>query len=291
MVEECFKCGITDNKIRLFDAISGEGIKKICERCSMGENIPIIRRPTTFQLKEAERKQSVYEKLSGAAGVNPIKHKQRLSVDEERKRRLLEKQDTTLRDVVDRNYKIRQPINIQPRADLIENFHWILMRSRRKKKLTQSDLAREISESVNAIKMAEQGILPEDDHKLLNKLEAFLGIRLSKNKFPPEKLGLPEESTSIVTKEDFEKGVKFDPLTAKTITISDLQEMKKQDSELAFDNKELKKERFWKRTFGKKSKIEKEEEIGEIDLDELEVPESRKEDFSDEEMGNLIFRK
>ena len=96
-MEECFNCGAKIDKVRLFDAISDEGVVKICEKCSKEEHIPIIRRPTTFQLKEAERKQSFYEKATISLG----KRFEEKEAPEKRQ------QEVTLREIVDRNYKLQ----------------------------------------------------------------------------------------------------------------------------------------------------------------------------------------
>jgi len=218
---ECYKCGISGNEARLFDAITKEGIFKICNKCLGEEDIPVIRKPTTFQLKESEKPPTVYERLSRVAGISSEEHKEKFSRAHDEKKQLLEKQETTLREIVDRNYeeKIKDQKKEEAgqfqekpkRADLIDNFHWILMRARRRKKLTQEQLANEIAESKTAIEMAEKGILPEDDYRLVNKLEVFLGVRIIKPEARPEpakpKFGLDENTT-------------------KELTISDLKEMK-----------------------------------------------------------------
>jgi len=147
-MEECFKCGVSSVRARLFDAISDEGIVKICEKCSFEEHMPIIRRPTTFQLKESERKQTVYEKLSRAAGIKTPE-----ATDSSFSKL---KEEVTLREIVDRKYQENLPKESAPRPEMIDNFHWIIMRARRMKKLTQAQFAKEIGESEAAIKMAEQ---------------------------------------------------------------------------------------------------------------------------------------
>ena len=61
-MDECFKCGITADKTLLMDAISNEGIVKICRKCSFDEDLPIIRKPSVINLKEPEKKETVYSK-------------------------------------------------------------------------------------------------------------------------------------------------------------------------------------------------------------------------------------
>ena len=205
-MDECFNCGVPIGRVRLFDAISDEGLVKICEKCSQEEHIPIIKRPTTFQLKEADRKQSFYERASLSLGKSS-----------ERENPAKKEQEVTLREIVDRNYKQRVSKNVGPRPEMINNFHWIIMRARRMKKLTQAQLATQIAESEAAIKMAEQGILPEDDYKLVNKLENYLRIRIIRPEFVKE-----------VNPREIPRRLSFDMNEAKILTIDDLRRLKEE---------------------------------------------------------------
>ncbi len=198
-MEECFNCGSHLSRVRLFDAISDEGVVKICEKCSRDEHIPIIRRPTTFQLKEAERKQTFYEKASFS-----------LNKPFERETTEKKEQEVTLREIVDRNYEQKVSKDVGPRPEMVKNFHWIIMRARRMKKLTQVQLANQVAESESAIKMAEQGILPEDDYRLVNKLENYLGIKIIRPEFareinPPKRLSFEMDEARILTIDDLRR--------------------------------------------------------------------------------------
>ncbi len=251
MVEECFKCGISEEKVRLFDAISEKGIVKICKECSQLEDMPVINKPTTLQLKESEAKaqsKSVYERLSKMSGFDPKNYVVNNGG--------LPQQDVSLRDLVDKNFEREVKEKIEPREDLIHNFHWVIMRARRSKKLTREQLAREIAEAVSAVKMAEQGILPEDDYKLINKLEAFLGIKIRK-------------AEAIPQLEDKEKDLSFDPMATKTITISDLKKIKEEKNGGLFD---------------------KSEEVP-VPEEELEIEDEEEDRLSDEEFDDLIWKK
>jgi len=214
---ECSVCGISGEKVRLLDVISSKGIVKICEACSKAEDMPILRRPTTFQLKESEKKPpGIYDMLSS------VRRQKKESLEEFGKK--YEKTKTEqLKEIVDRNYEIVVSEEKKPRPNLVDNFHWIIMRTRRLKKLTQEQLAKEISESTAAIKMAEQGILPEDDYRLVNKLEGFLGINLVKDvskTTPPS----PEKSPAKI--------IRFDTKTMQNLTISDLKRIKEQTEKI-----------------------------------------------------------
>ena len=60
-MEKCVVCGVSGEKVRLFDAICDGRMECICERCSIIENVPIIKRPDAGQLKEAEKGSVVYK--------------------------------------------------------------------------------------------------------------------------------------------------------------------------------------------------------------------------------------
>ena len=210
---ECSVCGRSKEKVRLLDAISSEGIVKICEACSKEEDMPILRRPTTFQLKESEKRPEIYNMLSSA------REKKKESLEEPGKKYEKTKIEATLKEIVDKKYEMVVSKEKKPRPDLVDNFHWVLMRARRLKKLTQEQLAEEISESTAAIKMAEQGILPEDDYRLVNKLEGFLRINLIKGVSKTPEFS-PEKSPARI--------IKFDKKTMQNLTISDLKKMKEQ---------------------------------------------------------------
>tara|TARA_Y100000034_G_scaffold111629_1_gene144872 strand:- start:2246 stop:2917 length:672 start_codon:yes stop_codon:yes gene_type:complete len=217
-MDECYKCGALGERTLLFDAVSEDGIIKICRRCSSKEDIPIIKKPSNLKLKESEKNQTVYDRISKISGVN----KQNIF---EQKKELLKRQETNLKDIVDRNFIVNFKQEKESKDDLINNFHWIIMRARRAKKLTQAQLAEEIEESDVAIQMAEKGVLPEDNFRFINKLENFLGVRL-----------LKEE---VAEKIKEQKKLEFDKDATRELTISDLQEMKeKRESEILGDVKE-----------------------------------------------------
>jgi len=249
-MDVCFYCGVEMNKVRLFDAISDEGVVKICEKCAREEHIPIIRRPTTFQLKEAERKQSFYEKALSSLGK---------SIERESPEK--KEQEITLREIVDRNYERKVPKSKEPRPEMIDNFHWVIMRARRMKKLTQAQLAKRIEESEAAIKMVEQGILPEDDYRLVNKLENFLKVRIIRPEFVSE-----------IKPSSIPRTLSFDINEAKILTIDDIRRMKEEKI------------------------TEEDEETEEFDLENEEIEEesislSDTGEISKEEMDRILFGK
>jgi ribosome-binding protein aMBF1 (putative translation factor) len=225
---ECYRCGVSDEKERLFNAISSKGVVKICKNCSNEEDLPIIQ---PADLNKPERVKSVYERLSAMAKLDPEKHRKVLLEKERQESMRKRRQDTTLKDVIDRNLEKKKP---QPRTDLVDNFHWVLMRMRRSKKLTQKQLAENIGEPESLVKSAEEGIILNNADTLVRKLESYLGVKIRKGDSPyslegPKyvKAGISEDPSKREAREKFEKEGNFDSKTTETLTIADLQEIKK----------------------------------------------------------------
>lgn len=208
----CSRCGISSDKTRLLDVISPEGIVKLCGNCAIAEGFPVIKKPTTSQLIEAEK--PAYYGRHYSLGSNTKETAKRIK---EFGKPVPGAENISLKELVDKNYKEKIKENKGPRTDLVDNFHWIIMRARRLKKLTQKELAKEISEAEAAIIMAEKGILPEDDYKLVKKLESYLGVNLIKN----------ETRKSLATqKEPPARILKIDPDSMKNLTIDDLRRIR-----------------------------------------------------------------
>ena len=211
-MDECFECGISGEKARLFDVISKEGIIKICKKCVSEENLPLIRRATTFQLKESEKQQTYRE------GIKEFSKTQVMKKD------LNKKEDISLRNIIDKNLKMNHIDKIKPKPYLIDNFHWVIMRARRAKHISREQFAREIGESETLIKMVERGILPENDNLIINKIEGYLSVKLKKSEVVPK----------VEQKEVEQKEFGLDPVSVRNLTISDLREIKKEKERETF---------------------------------------------------------
>lgn len=227
---ECSRCGISSDRARLLDAISPEGIVKLCEVCADKENFPVVKKPTTDQLKQAE-KPVYYGRYARGSNVKETARR----IEGFGKPVYGEKDvDVKLKDLVDKNYKenLEKQGSVKPRPDLVDNFHWIIMRARRLRKLTQKELAKEISEAEAAVEMAERGILPEDDYKFVKKLESFLRVNLIKDS-ARRKLSENREKPARIL------NINSDNL--KELTIDDLKRMK-QAREQGFEDRALEQE-------------------------------------------------
>ena len=171
---ECSICGISGSMRSVFEVISPKGVILACEKCVLEEGFPILKKPDKKVFEESERKGTVYERMARLSGIKP----------REPEKPELKRQEKSLREIVDRNYeeKIKkQDLSLKSRPDLVDKFHWIIMRVRRVKGLSQKQLAEAIKETEAAIKMAEQGLVPEG-YEFIDKLERFLKVKLIKER-------------------------------------------------------------------------------------------------------------
>lgn len=240
-MEECARCGVWTDEEKLSYAILAKGIMKVCEKCIEKENFPLVNLPTASQINESKKtvrfRDSVKQFEKGKIAT---------------KSELLKKQEITLKDIIDRNVKMRAEKKLQPRSDLIHNFHWVIMRARRARKISQKQLAKEIAEPEMSVRLAETGKFPDDDYRLARKLEGYLGIRILKKEVSDKLDRAP-------------KTIGFDSPTTKILTIADLREMKKQELE------KRKKEEQEKKRLEEKEK--QEEEKSDLDDDNELTPE------------------
>ncbi len=238
---ECFICKASENKTILYDVISEKGIKKICKNCLKKEKgrYPLIKKKE-LNLKE----QNVSEILTRISGINL------------NKREKVNEQDSSLRALIDKNFRE----NFKPAIEnknLIKNFHWIIMLLRRKRKLTQRQLADAILEPEESIKMIERGMLPKEWRKLITKIEKYFGVNLMKKE--NEDMKKNQEIKETIEKEKGIEEIDFSSLDLENITIGDLREIKK------------KKNNFFRRLFkNKKEEVINEEKIQNSDNEEIQ---------------------
>lgn len=215
-MDECFKCGISDKDAILFDAICNEGIKKICKNCLENEELPIIKKPTESQIEKSKEKNSssVYERLSK---INKIKENSKIdtNITSDRSLRSLCKQEN-------------REISEIPK-ELVEHFHWIIMRKRRSKKITHKYLSEKTKIPEQTLISIEKGEIPENYLEIISKLEKELDAILIKQEFRDKinkKLPYMPEN-----KNDYDE-----------LTISDLREMKRKKEEDLIEKQEKKEE-------------------------------------------------
>jgi len=203
-MNNCYRCGVSEEKALLSDAITNEGVKKICRKCSFHEDVPVMRSLTPATVQELEKKHDIYDKVSRVSGIDNKKKLNSRSLK-------LEQQETTLKDLIEKNVCKGLSKQAKPRNDLVKNFHWILKRQRRLKHLSPAQFAKELGEAEKTILMAEQGVVPEG-YDLIHKLESSLNVNLIAAENAPRRNEIPKE-------------LKFDRFSTKQVTIGDLKQM------------------------------------------------------------------
>lgn len=168
-MEKCSVCGRTDEEVRLFDGLYVNDSAKVCERCSLASGIPIIKRPSTDQLKESEKPFSVRSRLTRMAHL-PGEEKKEQSAYEKLKQ-------------LSENPVLEKPAADELVFKLVDNFHWVIQTARRRRGLSAKQLAEAIHESETAINMLEKGIVPSRSMDLVRTLEQYLNIMLIKRDF------------------------------------------------------------------------------------------------------------
>lgn len=208
MVEECFKCGASGDSVNLSRAISDRGIVPICDHCANIYKMPLIKKATDKQIEESQRQKSVRDRLTGM-------NKKFNS-------------EVNLRDLVDKKFRER---SMQVHPDLIENFHWTIQKVKRLKKITREEFAKGIGESDATVRMLEQGFVPNNDYRIIMKVENFLRVNLHKKgaqnfpEMPVDPMQKYSLDSSMISSS--EKKLAFDPESTKILSIDDLRAMDK----------------------------------------------------------------
>ena len=254
---ECSICGNEKEESMLFNAITKEGVVKVCRKCSIREEIPIVKERNVNQFKKREYP-TTYERLSAMANLNPQEHKNRIKELSNFER---QRQNQELRKFLGKkelsfpNLKQHQP---DAKPDLIRNYHWTIFNARRARKLTQKQLAEEMTESESAIKLAEKGILPDNYAPLIKKFQVCLNVTL------------------FNSSQQEQKQLGFDKFTSKGLTLSDLQEMgdkKEKDKSNSFFP-------YWKRKLANLQKRREKKKA----VEKVEEPKSENDEHKQEPM-------
>lgn len=161
---KCVRCGRSEEQVKLFDGIYINESVKICEKCSLLANVPIIKRPSAEQLKDSEKPYGVRKRLMILAG---------LTKDEK-----IEKSASEQLMELEKRPELEKPEDMK--FKLADNFHWVIQTNRRRKGLSAKQLADSIAESESAIKMLENKSIPRDSYDIIRKIEQFLNVKLIK---------------------------------------------------------------------------------------------------------------
>lgn len=207
-MNSCFKCGFEKNK--LFDLVCEEGIISICSDCFY--DAPIVNKSLNSEFSGEDKKNI---------------------------------QDIELKEIVNKKFKNSFTESINTNKNLVRNFHWIVMRARRLKKITLSELSKKIAVPEEVLKKIEKGFVPEENFDIIRKLEVYLCIQVLTN----------EAQKTLDSIQNRKFG--FDDVITKSLTIDDLREMKRKKEEEIFEEENEEMENMGELIEMKEEKVER----------------------------------
>lgn len=235
-MKSCEICEKTFEEVEILEGIAPEGVIKICAECAEELQIPLLKKPSTEQLKQADKHYSVRERMENISGYNR-RNSTQISPEQE---------------TVHRNLgRLRTLPKKQKHENLIENYDWKIKMARRRKKLTPSQLSEKSGVFLEVINSFEKGILPANFEDEAKKLENVLDIQILK--IHPTKLNYTkyvDDEKEIIEKVKEKMNSKYDDedenkenikqkiqkgemdfskrQNLENVTLKDLIEMKKQ---------------------------------------------------------------
>lgn len=244
---ECFICGAKEEDgLKMNEVVSDTKIVSVCEDCIKHTSLPRIKSVDETEIIKAAKPQSNWRET-----VNR-------QIEERNSYKSQQQYNVTLRDIVERKMNPVLSGKNKQKPDLIKNFNWQILQARRHKRLTQMKLGNLVGENEMTIRMLERGVLPENYHPLVAKIEKTLEIQI----FTEEYRKLNAESS---------------------ITIHDLKEMQVTEETQV-------EEPYWRRVMGKFfSKKTKKEIIGDatLEIEENKVVEENMDKLINEKELNL----
>ncbi len=162
---KCRVCEKNKDYEELLDGVFEDKIDKICKDCLKKENVPIIKKPK----KEEKENLSISQRIEKLSTKQENKRKEILSIS---------------------LAKLRIPPKKEESLDLVDNYYWIIQNSRRKRKMTQTQLSEKLIIPLQVIVSLEKGQIPNNFYEYIDKLENFFEIKLwkenAKEKYFPE---------------------------------------------------------------------------------------------------------
>ncbi|MEM4605897.1 MAG: hypothetical protein QW103_02600 [Candidatus Pacearchaeota archaeon] len=158
---KCRVCERGFSEDQVFEGIFEDKIDYICKNCLVKENVPLIKKPK--KAEEETKKLSVSERI------------ERLSTKHEKKEKEPYISHINLA-------KLKFPPKKEESSDLVDNYYWLIQHSRRKMKMTKTQVAEKLTIPLQVIDSLEKGQIPKNFHEYIDRLESFFKINLWKKK-------------------------------------------------------------------------------------------------------------
>ena len=270
-MKRCHICGISEEQAFLYEGISKEGFIHVCRKCYVKDEIPLI---NTKNLEPGfEKKMTVRERLMNLSGIRRSEIEKSKEVEEPKE------EADTLKKIIEKNFKENVSEEKKEYDDLVDNFHWIIMRRRRMMKLTREQFAKAVFEPVIVIEHLEKKVLPKNYVALMKKIQSFLRINLFR-----DQISFSLDPTALASESKVSSG----------ITISDMQGLHEQKvGQVNVDPEELNLEKV-EELVGKPVDEEVEEETKQKKswFSRKKKPKkSETEDVSQEDINDILFQR
>lgn len=258
-MKECYSCGATEDKTLLYEGIHKKfGLVNVCRKCYFKNKIPLIDKKE-INPEDINSRPSVKERLMNLSHVK----KEVPAI----KKIISKSQDMNLNSIIEKNFKKEVEESSPVPKEMVDNFHWIVMRKRRSLKLTKEQFAQAIKEPLIAVESIEKGRLPKDYKPLIKKVERFLGVKITKTN----------------------EGINYNDIINESrvptgILVSELKKEKRSDEYL--DASDLSLDKI-NEVYG----IPKENPQAQKPIQKKETKKDFDEDLSDEDISDLVWGK
>lgn len=183
-MEKCVRCGASEEKKPLLNAISRDGLVKICKECNYAENLLIVKKtepkPTPEELAAQQKQAQNAPAPRKIPTVSLLDSQKKIEALRKERAERLEKESAYLTELRKKNVKEEIKNNPVETSNMLENFHWTVMRERRARHMSIKQLAEAISEPEPMLKLLEEGALPRERERIVQKLENYFRIKLTK---------------------------------------------------------------------------------------------------------------
>jgi ribosome-binding protein aMBF1 (putative translation factor) len=177
---DCFICGAKEEDgVVMHKVISDTEIVNVCDKCIKQTSLPRIKKSSDFDMEKVAKQDNWRDRVNK-------------QIDQKQSFKIASNHGLTLRDVVERKMNPSLSEKVKPKVDLIKNFNWEVLRARKQLRLTQMKLGTAVGESEFTIRMLERGVVPENYHILIQRLEDLLKIKLFTEEYRKMNAPIPE---------------------------------------------------------------------------------------------------